>query len=188
MGKLIYTGIMSLDGYLADSEGKFDWAEPDDEVFGYINDHERDAGTYLYGRKMYEMMIAWETLDSEPGQSALMIDFARIWQAADKIVYSSTLTEASTARTTIERAFDPDRVRVLKQTTDRDILIGGPTLAAHAVRAGLVDEYELYVVPELVGGGLPYLPQEARVGLELVDLHRFGNGTVHLRYRAQPGN
>lgn len=184
MGKLIYTGITSLDGYLADRDGNFDWAEPDDEVFGYINDHERDAGTYLYGRKMYEMMIAWETLDSEPGQTELMIDFARIWQSADKIVYSSTLTDVSTARTKIERSFDPDRIEELKRETDRDILIGGPTLAAHAVRAGLVDEYEQFVVPIIIGGGLPYLPRDVRIGLDLTLLHRFGSGTVHLRYRA----
>ena len=183
MGRLVYTAITSLDGYLADQEGKFDWAEPDDEVFAYINDHDREAGTYLYGRRMYELMIGWETLDTVPGQTDLMIDFARIWQHADKIVFSSTLTETSTARTTIERRLDADRVRSLKESTEHDILIGGPTLAAEPVRAGLVDEYNLFTVPVMVGGGLPYLPAGARSDLELVHRHRFGNGTLHLRYR-----
>lgn len=182
MGRLIYTAIASLDGYLADREGKFDWAVPDDEVFAYINDHERGAGTYLYGRRMYEMMIGWETLDAEPGQTALMIDFAQIWQAADKIVFSSTLTEAPTARTTIEPRLTTDRVRELKGSIDHELVISGPTLAAESIRAGLVDEYNLFAVPALVGGGLAYLPTEVRTDLELVDLHRFGNGTVHLRY------
>ncbi|WP_152365357.1 dihydrofolate reductase family protein [Microlunatus speluncae] len=183
MGRLIYTAIASLDGYLADQEGKFDWAEPDDEVFGYINDHERSAGTYLYGRRMYEMMIGWETLDAEPGQTALMIDFAHIWQAADKIVFSATLTEAPTARTTIEPRLTTDRVRELKQSVDHDLVISGPTLAAESIRAGLVDEFNLFAVPAVVGGGLAYLPDGVHLDLDLDLVHRFGNGTLHLRYR-----
>lgn len=183
MGRLVYSAITSLDGYIADQEGNFDWAEPDAEVHGYINDHDRDAGTYLYGRRMYELMIGWETLDAEPGQTDLMIDFARIWQRADKIVFSSTLTEAPTARTTIERRLDADRVRQLKDSIEGDILIGGPTLAADPIRAGLVDEYNLFTVPVIVGGGLPYFPDGARADLDLVHRHRFGNGTLHLRYQ-----
>ena len=185
MARLIYTGITSLDGYTEDADGKFDWAAPDAEVHAYINDLERPIGTYLYGRRMYETMAGWETDPSLGEQSPLMRDFAGIWQSADKIVYSGTLEKPVTARTRIERIFDPGAVQRLKDGSDRDITIGGPELAAHAIRAGLVDEYGLFVNPVIVGGGKPFLPGRVRIGLELVAERRFAGGVVHLRYRAQ---
>jgi dihydrofolate reductase len=183
--KLIYASIASLDGYIADEDGKFDWAVPDDDVFAYINDTKRPIGTYLYGRRTYEMMIGWETDPAIANQSPLTRDFAEIWQAADKIVYSSTLETVSTARTRLERRFDPERVQRLKAELDHDLTVGGPDLAAHAIRAGLVDEYHLYVVPVVVGGGKRFLPRGVHVPLELLDERRFPGGTVHLRYRAR---
>ncbi|MQA83433.1 MAG: deaminase [Streptosporangiales bacterium] len=183
MGKLIYAAITSLDGYIEDEDGKFDWAVPDEEVLAFINDQERPVGTYLYGRRMYETMVGWETDPTLAGQSPLMRDFAEIWQAADKIVYSATLETVSTARTRIERGFDPEAVRQLKATAERDITVGGPNLAAHAFKAGLVDECHLYLAPILVGGGKQSLTNDVRLRLELLDERRFGNGMVHLRYR-----
>jgi dihydrofolate reductase len=183
MGTLIYTAITSLDGYIEDSDGNFDWAAPDEEVHSYINDRERRASTYLYGRRMYETMKYWETADSLPDSRAVSQDFAKLWQAADKIVYSTTIETVGTARTRIERSFDPDTIRALKGTADRDISVGGPDLAAHAFRAGLVDEINLFVGPVVVGGGKPALPNDVFLQLELVEEHRFGNGVVHLRYR-----
>jgi dihydrofolate reductase len=177
---LVYSAIMSLDGYTTDAEGNFDWSAPDEEVLAFINDRERPIGTHLYGRRMYEVMRYWEDVDPA-GHSAGARDFAGIWRSADKIVYSSSLPEATTARTRIERRFDPETVRELKE--QGDVSIGGPTIAAHAIRAGLVDQYELYVTPFIVGGGLPALPSGARASLELVDETRFGNGVVYLRYR-----
>jgi dihydrofolate reductase len=177
---LVYSAIMSLDGYTTDAEGNFGWNAPDEEVLAFINDRERPIGTYLYGRLMYDVMRYWEDADLA-GHSAGDRDFAGIWRSADKIVYSSSLPEATTTRTRIERSFDPDAVRALKQRGD--VSIGGPTLAAHAIKAGLVDEYELYVTPFVVGGGLPALPSGARASLALVDEHRFGNGVVYLRYQ-----
>ena len=177
---LVYSAIMSLDGYTTDPEGHFDWGAPDDEVMAFLNERERPIGTYLYGRLMYEVMRYWENLDLA-GRSAGDRDFAGIWQAADKIVYSSSLPEATTARTRIERSFDPEAVRALKQ--QGDVGIGGPTLAAHAIRAGLVDEYEFYVTPFVVGGGLAALPSGVRASLDLVDERRFASGVVYLRYR-----
>jgi dihydrofolate reductase len=183
MGKLIYTAITSLDGYIEDEEGKFDWAEPDEEVHAFVNDLERGAGTYLYGRRMYDTMVGWETDPSLAEQSPVMADFAAIWQAADKVVYSTTLETVSTARTRIERAFQPDAVRAMKTGAEQDLTVGGANLAAHAFEAGLVDECHLYLVPVVVGGGKRSLPEGTRVNLELIDERRFGNGTVHLRYR-----
>jgi dihydrofolate reductase len=183
MANLIYSAITSLDGYIEDKSGKFDWAVPDEEVHRFINDLERTAGTYLYGRRMYEMMIGWETDPSLAAESALMRDFAELWQAADKIVYSKTLAALATTRTRIERDFDPEAVRQLKATAERDILIGGPNLAAHAFKAGLVDEYHLFLTPVVVGGGKQALPDDVRLELELLDERRFGGGMVHLRYR-----
>jgi dihydrofolate reductase len=183
MGKLIYTAITSLDGYIEDEEGKFDWAEPDAEVHAFVNDLERGAGTYLYGRRMYETMVGWETDPSLAEQSPVMADFAAIWQAADKVVYSTTLETVSTARTRIERAFQADAVRAMKAQAEQDLTVGGANLAAHAFEAGLVDECHLYLVPVVVGGGKRSLPEGMRVNLELIDERRFGNGTVHLRYR-----
>jgi dihydrofolate reductase len=184
MARLIYASIASLDGYIADEDGKFDWAAPDEEVFSFVNDLERSV-TYLYGRRMYEMMTVWETDPAAAAQSPAAREFAEIWQAADKVVYSRTLATASTTRTRIERDFDPEAVRQLKAATGRDLTVGGPALGAHAITAGLVDEYHLFVVPVVVGGGKHFLPNRVRLQLELVDERRFGNGVVYLRYRPQ---
>ncbi len=183
MPKLLYSAIMALDGYIEDSDGRFDWAMPDDDVHAFINELERTVGTYLYGRRMYETMAVWETDPTLAGQSELLRDFAQTWQAADKIVYSKTLATASTARTRIERDFDPESVRRLKASTPADLAVGGPTLAAHAFRAGLVDECHLFVVPIVVGGGKPALPPHVRMELELMDERRFARGMVYLHYR-----
>jgi dihydrofolate reductase len=182
MASLIYSAISSLDGYIADADGKFDWGEPDEEVHAFLNDLERSIGTYLYGRRLYEVMTAWETLNTE-NQPAYTRDFAEIWQAADKIVYSRTLESVSTAKTRIEREFDPRAVRDLKETADTDLLVGGPDLAGHAFEAGLVDECHFFVAPMVVGGGKRFLPDQLRQELELADERRFANGMVHLRYR-----
>ncbi|MBU2601521.1 MAG: dihydrofolate reductase family protein [Actinobacteria bacterium] len=184
MARLIYSAIASLDGYIADESGHFDWAEPDEAVHVFVNDLERSASTYLYGRRMYEVMVAWETLDSDLEQPAYIGDFARIWQAADKIVYSKTLEAASTARTRIDREVDPEAVRWMKANFESDIIIGGPTLAANAIEAGLVDEYHLFVAPAVVGGGLRFLPGHVRLDLVLLDERRFANGIIYLRYGA----
>ena len=182
MAKLIYSAITSLDGYVADEDGNFDWAEPDEEVHSFLNDLERPVGTYLYGRRMYEVMAAWETLAD---QHPVMRDFAAIWQVADKVVYSTTLETVSSARTRIERAFDPEAVRQMKAAAARDLSVGGPDLAAQAFKAGLVDEFYLFLAPIVVGGGNQSLPNNVRVKLELLDERRFGNGMVHLRYRTR---
>jgi dihydrofolate reductase len=183
MGKLIYAALTSLDGYVADEYGRFDWAEPDEEVHAFINDLERPVGTHLYGRRMYEVLVAWETmsLDDEP---PVFRDYAASWRAADKIVYSRTLEAAASKRTRIKRDFDPVAVSELKAQAGSDLAIGGPELAAHAFRAGLVDEVQLVLAPIVVGGGKQALPDGVRLELELVDERRFGNGMVHLRYRA----
>ena len=182
MAKLIYSALTSLDGYVADENGNFDWAEPDEEVHTLVNDLERPIGTYLYGRRMYEVMSFWQTADALPDQSPAIRDFAAIWQAADKIVFSRTLEDASTPKTRIEQDFDPEAVRELKASADSDLSIGGPGLAAQAIRAGLVDEYRLFVSPVVVGSGNPSLPDDVRIALELLDQRRFGNGVVYLRY------
>jgi dihydrofolate reductase len=182
MAKLIYSAIISLDGYNADENGGFDWAAPDEEVHSFVNDLERPVGTYLYGHRMYEVMAPWETDPTLADQSRVMRDFAEIWQAADKIVYSKTLDTVSTARTRIERDFDPEAVRQLKAQAERDLTVGGPDLAAQAIKAGLVDELQLFFVPIVVGGGNQALPDHVRLQLELLDERRFGNGVVHLRY------
>jgi dihydrofolate reductase len=182
MGQLIYTGITSLDGYLADRQGNFDWSAPDEEVHAFVNDLERDAGTYLFGRRMYEVMSVWETMGG-PDDPPVIQDFARIWRGADKVVYSSSLTAATTTRTRVERSFNPDAVRELKAGTERSIGIGGATLAAAALRAGLVDECRIFLNPVAVGGGLRFLPDGLDLRLDLLDERRFGNGVVYLRYR-----
>jgi dihydrofolate reductase len=187
MAKLIYSAMTSLDGYVADRDRNFDWAAPDEEVHAFVNDLERAVGTYLYGRRMYDVMVAWETMPLAD-QPAVIRDFAEIWRAADKIVYSTTLETASSARTRIELAFDPDTIRRMKQTAAHDISVGGPSLAAEAIRAGLVDEYHLLLTPILVGGGTPSLPHDVRLELELLDERRFDNGVVHLHYRAKTGS
>jgi dihydrofolate reductase len=183
MANLIYSAIASLDGYTADSNGDFDWAAPDEEVHAFVNDLERPIGTYLYGRRMYETMVYWESASTEDDQPAVWHDYAGIWQAADKIVYSSTLPAVSTARTRLARTFDPEAVRRLKAASERDITIGGPGLAAHALEAGLVDECQLFLNPVAVGGGTRALPTGLRLHLDLLDERRFGNGVVYLRYR-----
>jgi dihydrofolate reductase len=183
MAKLIYSAITSLDGYVADEDGNFDWAAPDEEVHSFVNDLERPIGTYLYGRRMYEVMVFWETAHTLPDEPPVVQDFAQIWQAADKIVYSTTLEKASSARTQIERAFDPDAVRQMKASARRDITVGGPDLAGQAIKAGLVDELHLLFAPVVVGGGRQALPNDVRLALDLVDERRFGNGVVYLRYR-----
>jgi dihydrofolate reductase len=183
LARLIYASIASLDGYIADENGKFDWARPDEEVHSFVNDLERPIGTYLYGRRMYDVMAYWETAHTLPDQSPVTLDFADIWRAADKVVYSTTLQKAVSAKTRIERLFDPREVRQLKESADRDVSVGGAELAAQAFRAGLVDEYHLIVAPIIVGGGTQSLPVGVRVPLELLDERRFGNGMVHLHYR-----
>jgi dihydrofolate reductase len=183
VGKLIYSVITSLDGYIEDAHGNFDWAAPDDEVHAFVNDLERPIGTYLYGRRMYEVMVFWETAHSLAGQPPHILDYANIWQAADKIVFSRTLGTVSSARMRIERQFDPEAVRQMKAQAGRDLSVGGPELAAQAIKAGLVDEYHLFVHPVVVGGGKPSLPDDVRVDLELMDERRFGGGVVHLHYR-----
>jgi dihydrofolate reductase len=183
MARLIYSAIASLDGYVADETGNFDWAAPGEEVHAFVNELERPIGTYLYGRRMYDTMVVWETMEAD-SRSAAMRDYAQLWRAADKIVYSSTLEAPASRRTRIERDFDPDAVRRLKTSGERDISIGGPHLAAAAIGAGLVDEYHLFLVPVVVGGGNRALPDGIRVELDLLGEHRFASGFVHLHYRA----
>jgi dihydrofolate reductase len=180
MAKLIYSAITSLDGYVADEGGNFDWAAPDEEVHAYVNELERQVGTHLLGRRMYEVLVYWETPDTD--SSPVEQDYARIWQAADKIVYSTTLQATWSARTRIERDFDPAAIRQLKDTSERDLSVGGPGLAAEAIKAGLVDELHLFLNPVVVGSGNPALPNDVRLDLELLDEHRFGNGVVGLHY------
>ena len=185
MAKLIYSAIASLDGYVADEDGNFDWAAPDEEVHGFVNDLERPVGTYLYGRRMYETMAVWEAmpLDDQPPVAR---DFAEIWRAADKVVYSRTLAAVSSARTRIERDFDAGAIREMKERSPHDITMGGPELAAQAIRAGIVDELQLFLAPVLVGGGKHALPTTTKVDLDLREEQRFGNGTVYLRYAVTP--
>jgi dihydrofolate reductase len=180
MAKLIYAAIASLDGYVEDEEGRFDWAAPDDEVHAFVNDLERPIGTYLYGRRMYETMVYWETDDD---QGAVARDYAEMWRAAEKVVYSRALQTVSSARTRIEREFDRDAVRRLKQSSGADIAVGGAELAGQAIGAGLVDECHLLLCPIVVGGGKRALPDNVRAQLELLDERRFRNGVVHLHYR-----
>ena len=187
MANLIYVANMSLDGYTEDKDGKFDWTDPSEEVevFRFITNLVRATRTHLYGRRMYQTMMVWETNPNLAAESPLRRDFAEIWQAADKIVYSRTLEAVSTRKTQIERNFNPEAIRQLKEAVEQDILIGGPELPAHAFRAGLIDECHLFLVPIIVGGGKPALPANVRLELELLDERRFGNGAVFLRYRVR---
>ena len=185
MASLIYSAITSLDGYIEDAGGRFDWAAPDDEVHAFVNDQERPIGTYLYGRRMYQTMRFWATALDEPDLPEVGRDYATVWQAAEKIVYSATLDAAPTARTRIERTFDPAAVGSLKDAATSDLSIGGPALAAMALLAGLVDEIRLLVVPVAVGGGKGALPHDIRLDLELLAERRFRSGTVHLGYRVR---
>ncbi|NAZ77998.1 deaminase [Kineococcus sp. T13] len=182
MGKLIYAANTSLDGYLEDEDGSFDWAVPSEEVHAFWNEHERGIGTSLYGRRMYEAMRVWEDDDWLNGEPAVVRDYAGIWRDADKVVYSATLQEVSTARTRIERRFDPEAVRALKDASDADLSVGGAALGAQAFRHGLVDECVLLLCPVLVGGGKPALPGGVRLDLELLEHHRFDNGVLHVRH------
>jgi dihydrofolate reductase len=184
MAKLIYSSIASLDGYIADESGNFNWAAPDEEVHAFVNDLERPIGTYLYGRRMYDVMRYWETVPTQADQEPVEHDFAEIWRAADKVVYSKSLETMSTARTRLERGFDPEAVRQMKAKAGRDISVGGPDLAAQAMKAGLVDEFQLFFTPIVVGGGKRSLPDDVRLQLELLDERRFASGTVYLHYRA----
>lgn len=184
MAALIYSAIPSLDGFVEDEDGTFDWAAPDEDVHTFVNDLERPVGTHLLGRRMYEVMVFWETVELED-QPPFFRDYAEIWRAADKIVYSRTLEAVSSDRTRIEREFDPETIRQLKAGADRDLTIGGPELAAHAFRAGLVDEVHLFLTPIVVGAGKRCLPADVRVALELLDERRFGSGVVHLHYRTR---
>ncbi|MEU4567451.1 dihydrofolate reductase family protein [Micromonospora sp. NPDC023956] len=184
MGKLIYSMNTSLDGYVSDPDGNFGWGFPDQESHEFIGELSRSFGTYLYGRRMYETMVYWETAHTLPDAPPFVVEYARVWQATDKIVYSTTLNEATSARTRIERTFDPDAVRALKAESDLDLTVDGPNLAAQAIRAGLVDEFQVFVGPIVVGGGNPFFPP-VRVDLELLDKRRFGNGVVYLRYRVR---
>ena len=186
MAKLIYTAITSLDGYIEDAEGSFDWSAPDEEVHKFVNHLERPIGTYLYGRRMYEVMVYWETAHTLAEQPPFILDYTQVWQAADKVVYSKTLERVSSARTRIERSFDPEAVRQMKTSAGRDISVGGPDLAAQAIKAGLVDEYHLFLTPIIVGGGKHYLPNDVQLKLELLDERRFGSGVVHLHYGVRP--
>jgi dihydrofolate reductase len=183
MAKLIYSAITSLDGYIADEQGTFDWATPDEEVHAFVNDLERPIGTHLYGRRMYETMVYWETVSEGADRSAISRDFAQIWRAAEKVVYSRTLQAPSSARTRIERDFDPEAIRALKESSDSDITIGGAELAGQAIAANLVDECHLLLNPIVVGGGRRALPADVRVRLELLSERRFSGGVVHLGYR-----
>jgi dihydrofolate reductase len=185
LAKLIYTAITSLDGYVADKSGNFDWAAPDEELHTFVNDQERHVGTYLYGRRLYEVMAFWETAHTLADQPLFIRDYTQIWQAADKIVYSKTLGTVSTSRTRIEREFASEAIRQIKASAVRDISVGGTNLAAHAIKAGLIDEYHLFLTPVVVGGGKQALPNDVRVNLELIDERRFGSGAVHLHYRTK---
>ena len=185
MAYLIYLAITSLDGYIEDTDGKFDWAAPDEEVHSFINDRQRSAGTYLYGRRMYETMKAWETDPNLSASSRLTRDFAEIWQSANKIVYSNRLEKAVTRKTQVRQHFDAKEIEQLKASAERDVYIGGPDLAASAFRARLIDECQLFLIPIIVGGGKPALPDNVRLELELLEERKFGSGTVFLRYRTR---
>jgi dihydrofolate reductase len=185
MGRLVYSAITSLDGYTADASGDFSWSMPDAEVHAAVNDLERGVGTYLYGRRMYEVMAAWETMDVGAGAPPQLRDYAQLWRATDKVVYSRTLDAVSTPRTRLERAFDPAAVRALVDAGAQDVSIGGAELAAEAIRAGLVDEWHQFLSPVIVGGGRHWLPRDVRVELELVGERRFSGGVVQLHYRSR---
>ena len=185
MGELVYSALQSLDGYVADEDGGFAWAVPDDEVHAFVNDLTRPIGTHLLGRRMYEVLAAWEHPEAMPALTPAMSDFADIWQASDKVVYSRTLESVSTGRTRLEREFDPEAVRALMESSERDLAVAGPALAASAFRAGLVSELQLFVAPAIVGGGTRSLPEGVRLDLELVEERRFEGGMAYLRYRTR---
>ncbi len=189
MGKLIYLITTSLDGFVADQDGNFDWAVPSEEVHAFVNDIVRNVGTSLLGRKMYDIMKVWDTIPTEgtneamDGPSEAMNDYAKIWRAAKKIVYSTSLSDVAIANATIARSFDPNAIRKLVAESDKDFDIGGPHLAAEAIRAGIVDEYHQFIVPIIIGSGNDWLPKDVKSELKLVDVRKFENGFVHLQYR-----
>jgi len=180
VAKLIFSAITSLDGYIEDEDGNFDWATPDEEVHSFVSDLERSIGTYLYGRRMYETMVYWETVDDS---NAVARDFASMWRSAEKVVFSRTLQASSSAKTRLEHEFDPRVIQEMKSSQERDITVGGPDLAAQAFKAGLVDEIQFFLTPVVVGGGKPSLPDNVRIGLELLSERRFRSGVVFLHYR-----
>ncbi len=182
MAKLIYAAMTSLDGFIEDREGSFNWAMPDDDVHSYVNNLERGIGTYLYGRRLYQTMKVWEQIYGQPDEIKVMRDYAAIWHGTDKVVFSATLEAVDTARTRLERSFDPEAIRALKAESEEDISIGGADLAADALRAGLVDEIHMFLSPILVGGGKPMLPENYATRLELLGQQAFDNGVVHLHY------
>lgn len=185
MSKLIYAAITSLDGFIEDEQGSFEWAVPDEEVHSFINALEAPIGTHLYGRRMYETMAVWQSMGDEPGAPEAEVEYASMWRGLDKVVYSRTLDDVWTPRTRLEREFDPEAVRRMKDETDRDLSVSGPDLARHAFRAGLVDEVHLFAFPIVVGGGKPGLPRDVRFELELLDERRFANGVVHMHLRTR---
>lgn len=189
MGKLIYSMITSLDGYVADANDSFDWGTPDEALHTFVNEYASSIGTYIYGRKMYEVMVYWETAHELPNEPQFIHEFARQWQAADKIVYSSMLQSANSTKTRILREFDPDFIRSLKAETDHDISVDGPHIAEHALRAGLVDEIHAFVSPVIVGAGNAFYPENLRLDLQLLEHKTFPNGVIFLRYKVdnQPG-
>src|SRR6266576_2031078 len=188
MGKLIYLITTSLDGYVADKNGHFEWGAPSEEVHSFVNDTVRSTGTFLFGRKMYETMKVWDDIPTEgtsgpmDGPSEAMNDFAKIWRAASKIVFSTSLSKVTIANATIERSFDPRTIQKLVAESDKDFDIGGPHLAAEAIKAGIVDEYHQFIVPQLIGSGNYWLPKDVKSKLKLVDVRKFENGFVHLQY------
>ncbi|MFC7331066.1 dihydrofolate reductase family protein [Marinactinospora rubrisoli] len=185
MARLVYSAICSLDGYVADEDGRFDWAVPGEEAHAFVNGLERSVGTYLFGRRMYETMRVWETMGTDPGDARTTRDFAAGWRTTDKVVYSRTLDRPATARTRIEREFAPEAVRRMVAAADRDVSVGGPTLAAHAFRAGLVQDCHVFLAPAVVGGGLRAFPDGVRLGLECVAERRFADGMVYVGYRVR---
>ena len=187
MGKLIYSMITSLDGYVSDSDGNFGWGAPEQESHDFINEYSKSIGTYLYGRRMYETMVYWETAHTQPDAPPFIADYAHAWQTTDKIVYSTTLDEVASERTRIERTFEPEAIRKLKAESNLDLTVDGPQLAAQAIRAGLVDEIHPIIGPAIVGGGHRFLPDGVRVDLELLDERHFANGVVYLRYGVKDG-
>lgn len=187
MAHLIYTTNASLDGYIEDNEGRFDWTTPDEEYFKFISNLVKEAGTYLYGRRIYETMMVWETDPRLAAESPLWRDFAETWQAANKIVFSKTLESVSTGKTQLERSFNAEAIQQLKKSVGKDILIGGAELAAQAFRSGLIDEYHLFLIPIILGGGKPSLPNNVRLDLNLLEERRFGSGVVFLRYQIRQG-
>lgn len=185
MAKLIYVTNTSVDGYIEDEAGRFDWTPTDDELFAFITDLVRPLGTYLYGRRLYQSMALWETDPRLAAGSELRTDFANVWQGADKVVYSTSLTSVATARTRLEHTFDPDAVRAMKASASRDLMVGGAQLAARAFDAGLVEECHLFIRPVVVGGGKPALPGGMRADLDLLEEVRLSGDVVYVRYRVR---